>query len=147
MKNEIVKSWVNEVIEKKLWSKYVDLHLNKVSEEFEYKETWILGGLEIFRDVTSLVENKGFKPILAFDLGYSNRPISLELINLDFVKNNLDSSSPPSIYLFPKNSTPISHTLKSSYYLPKLSKELGEEAYFRQDSSDPIEIHLVLYVI
>lgn len=134
---QYLKCWLNNAIEKRLWLKYEDLHIDNVDPIFSDHDVWITGGIFLLDCLWIIMNKSKYDCILGMELSETTHPTDIKLVDLNYLKKSL-SVSPPSLYVFPKDEIAYKQTLSVSYYLSDLSNALDLNVYFRE-ISDGIE--------
>ncbi len=128
---EILKSWVNKVIEQKSWNEFKDLHIDEIDNDFNNKSEWIPSSIFVFKLITSFIDFSKYDLILAIPLSCKNIQSKSDYDKLEFFNDELDLT-PPSFYLFPKDKDNYKRTIKNAMYLEKLSKKEKIDVFYNE---------------
>lgn len=137
-----LQNWVNQVINDKLWEKYVDLHINEIDKKFEKKQNWIKGGLFLLNCILSLIDRSRYDVFLVIPLSCTTREDSLVFTKLELLEEELDIT-PPSFYLFPKGERNYLDTIKNTKYLDFFIKNM--DVYYKEEEENG-EVYRTIYI-
>lgn len=136
--------WLDNVIEERLWLKYDNLHIDEIDYTFSDRNTWIEGGLFLLDCMREIMDMSVYSCFLAIELSDSAKLTDLSVINIEYLKREL-YSSPPSIYVFPKNEISYNQTLNASVFLNNLSHDLNLNVYFREELGEGVMFSRFVY--
>jgi hypothetical protein len=130
-----LQGWVDEVVSDKLWEKYVDLHIDTVDIQFKQPEYWIEASLFLLNCLLEIIDKNKYEVMLAIPLAYTEAPTDFQSLNSNSIEKAL-GDTPPSFYLFPLKSFPLTATIDSAFYLIEFSVEIKRDAYFKEEYTD-----------
>ena len=142
--NRVLNTWIDNVITKKLWEKYVDLHIDEINIAFKEKHTWLDGSLFLFNCINKLIDSSIYEIILVIPLSCVLEPSKNDIINFESIMNEFDIT-PPSFYLFPKNNKNFEDTIKSAKYLNEISAKINLGVFFKETNEER-EYYRTLYI-
>lgn len=139
-----LQKWVDEVIEDKLWEKYVDLHIDVLDAQFKQPGHWVEASMFLLKCLTDIVDKEQYEVLLAIPLLVSKIPTLVEKLQLDSLEQYV-GSTPPSFYLFPLHCSVLTETLRSTRQLPLLDNESKWRFYFKEEKEDG-EYYMTVFV-
>lgn len=101
-REEIVESWMTDVLKSGGIPRFDDLHIDQIDPGWKDRNQWLDGGLEAFRIAASLRDRRRFSVdvALAFSLEAGRTPRGVDFQAASELKRSFDWS-PPSLYLLP----------------------------------------------
>lgn len=128
----VLLKWVLNRLETKDWNKFTDFHITEFKDLKLAKSDWLNVGLELMSSFYNDFEMQEHILLLAIPLNCTKESKKEnEYIDLSDLDNDVNSS-PPSFYLFPRNSENLEVTLKSSKKLIKLSDNWVFKFYYNE---------------
>ena len=106
-RRQVIEDWMLSNVENGSFSRYDDLHIDRIDERWRDRKTWIDGGLEALRLGVELRDERQLEFTVA--LGYSLVVPDSSTLGVPRSTEDLGAqvdSSPPSLYLFPKRREP-----------------------------------------
>ena len=132
---EYLHGWVDEVISDKLWEKYADLHIDTIDVQFKQPNYWVEASLFILNCLLEIIDKNKYEVLLAIPLAYTEAPTYFQSLSSNSIEKAL-GNTPPSFYLFPFQSFPITATIDSAFHLTGFSVEIKRDAYFKEEYAD-----------
>ena len=127
--------WVEEVVANQLWEKSIDLHIDVLDAQFKQPGRWVEASLFVLSCFQNIVDKSKYEILLTIPLESSAAPTDGAKLHPDTLEKSVDST-PPSFYLFPLHFPTFDETLKTSVYLPYLSRLMNCDVYFKEIKED-----------
>ena len=127
----VIESWLLSNIKNRGYERDDELHIDRIDQKWQGRESWFSGGLDAFRIAVGIRDKlaPGFSIAVAFSLTADLRPYNRDFRKLTEIEAEL-SSPPPSLYLFQKGDEPWMRTDSSS------RNEKADEVIVRELSHD-----------
>lgn len=129
---KFLQTWINKVIQDKLWNKFIDIHIDDIDKDFKEKDTWLKGSLFLYNCILNIIDKTNYDVSLVIPLSCVLGRQDLKSKTYDALENELDLT-PPSFYLFPKNHKNFEDTIKSAKYLEEISNDINFQAFYKED--------------
>jgi len=126
-----LKQWVEEVVRGKRWEHLDDLHIDTLGGQFRRPGRWIEGSLLLLGALTTMYDPQLYQTLLVIPLTSTAVPTDIQELDSVLLEKEVDTT-PPSFYLFPQPSPVVTATMQKTVYLPKLSQQLQQQVYFRE---------------
>lgn len=143
---EYLEKWSADVIQNRLWDKFVDLHVDEIDDVFKKKDMWIESSVFLYDILSEIVDRNLYSIVLAIPLVYKRESVQIPN-TVEKLQKEVDIT-PPSFYLFPTNSEALQKTLEDANPLKISGAKLPTHSRpFYKEEMERGEYFRVVYII